>query len=195
MLLVSGTVPSPLCSLAHDAGGRPSHACPLRARMCVCTRVTAGTFPTGPQLRGTAEPRWQQSLGARHQHGCARGTGHGVAGRGVHQEGQAGDLHWCCRAVPAVLARRPACSAGCVRQAALAAPGMEREAGSPLVVEVLCSGAQQGTRRAARWCRELVSVLPGGCATCGSAGQQGRVRAWRSVPVLDAPQQRVAAGG
>lgn len=195
MLLVSGTVPSPLCSLAHDAGGRPSRACPLRARMCVCTRVTAGTFPTGPQLRGTAEPRWQQSLGARHQHGCARGTGHGVAGRGVHQEGQAGDLHWCCRAVPAVLARRPACSAGCVRQAALAAPGMEREAGSPLVVEVLCSGAQQGTRRAARWCRELVSVLPGGCATCGSAGQQGRVRAWRSVPVLDAPQQRVAAGG
>lgn len=46
MLLVSGTVPSPLCSLAHDSGGRPSHACSLRARMCVCMRVAAGAFPT-----------------------------------------------------------------------------------------------------------------------------------------------------
>lgn len=191
MLLVSGTVPSPLCSLAHHGGGRPSHACPLRARMCVCTRVTAGTFPTSPQLRGTAEPHWQQSLGTWH--GCTRGTRHGVSGRGVHQEGQAGDLHWCCRAVPAVLARRRACSAGCVLQAALAAPGVVREAGS--LLELLCSGAHQGTCRAAWWCRELVSVLPGGCATCGSTGQQGRVRAWRSVPGLDAPQQRVAAGG
>lgn len=41
MLLVSGTVPSPLCSLAHNGGGQSSHACSSCARVCSCMHVSS----------------------------------------------------------------------------------------------------------------------------------------------------------
>lgn len=78
MLLVSGTVPSPLCSLAHEGGGQSSHACSSRARGCV-----SGEWPLSLSLGfvASADPCWAwDSCPWEHRHGLARDAGHG-AGR------------------------------------------------------------------------------------------------------------------